>query len=194
MPPPSTPHETGPVVYLAGPDVFHADSARIGAAKKRFCYDLGLQPIYPGDTTLIDRADLSPSEIAVALYEENVAHIDRAAGVLANLSPFRGPNADDGTAFEVGYAVAKGKVVIAYDDGAPGVGSGDLRGKTERFRAAAPALEDRYAIIEDFGEAANLMLACSIAEPIRTDDFEAAPGDLTRFEAAARAIAARLLR
>lgn len=40
--------------------------------------------------------------------------ITKADVVLANLNPFRGAEPDSGTCFEVGYAAALGKSVIAY--------------------------------------------------------------------------------
>jgi nucleoside 2-deoxyribosyltransferase len=40
--------------------------------------------------------------------------MNRADGVIANLTPFRGIAADVGTAFELGYMCAQGKLVAAY--------------------------------------------------------------------------------
>src|SRR5260221_12941765 len=77
---------------------------------------------------------------------------------MANLDDFRGPGeADSGTAFEVGFAVALGKPVWAYcnDDG------------TLLERAHAQTGEQgeplcaRGFVVEDFGLPKNLMLACA---------------------------------
>ena len=70
--------------------------------------------------------------------------MDRADAGLFNLSPFRGPRADAGTVFELGYMAARGKLVFGYSN--------------------APALyEDRVAPdayeIERFGLPDNLMIA-----------------------------------
>jgi nucleoside 2-deoxyribosyltransferase len=43
------------------------------------------------------------------VYKACLAGIDRAAAVIAILD---GPSSDDGTSFEVGYAVAKGKPIV----------------------------------------------------------------------------------
>lgn len=172
-----------PAVYLAGPDVFLENSEEIGLIKGRICRSLGLEPIYPGDTEIVKRTDLDDSAKALAIYEENIAHLRRADGVIANLSPFRGPCADDGTAFEVGFAVALGKPVAAYENG-----GGSVKDKTLARRVA----DDPYGIIEDFGHPANLMLACSVAEPIASGAEALSATAMARFEAAARVLARRL--
>ena len=50
-------------------------------------------------------------------YNETVRllyHIDKADAVVANCAPFRGQCVDDGTAFELGVAFAKGVPIVAY--------------------------------------------------------------------------------
>ena len=42
--------------------------------------------------------------------------IDSCRALLANVTPFRGPSADVGTAWEMGYASGQGKPVVAYSD------------------------------------------------------------------------------
>jgi len=51
---------------------------------------------------------------ARAIYQANVDLLDRADIVIANLTPFRGPSMDVGTAFEIGFADARGKKVFGY--------------------------------------------------------------------------------
>lgn len=177
-----------PKIYLAGPDVFLENSEEIGREKGRICRALGLEPIYPGDTEIVKRTDLDDARKAQAIYDENIAHIRRADGVIANLSPFRGPCADDGTAFEVGYAVALGLPVTAYDNS-----GGSVKDKTLALRARGGAVsDDPYGIIEDFGHPSNLMLACSVASPIVSADEALSATAMARFERAAQAMAKRL--
>src|SRR3546814_11204941 len=57
---------------------------------------------------------LAGSELAVWIYRANIALIQKADLVAANMNAFRGAEPDSGTAFEVGYAVALGKPVWAY--------------------------------------------------------------------------------
>ena len=52
--------------------------------------------------------------MAHAIFLQNVALIEKSAIVLANIVPFRGPSADPGTVWEIGYAYAKGIPVICY--------------------------------------------------------------------------------
>src|SRR5262245_46570522 len=92
-------------VYLAGPDVFDPDHARIFAERRRLCLVYGLEALTPVD---------SPSGIASVIFRTNVELLDACHGVIANASPFRGPHCDVGTAWEMGYAVARGKPVFAF--------------------------------------------------------------------------------
>jgi nucleoside 2-deoxyribosyltransferase len=93
-------------VYFAGPDVF---SRSYGAFKKMVeadCAELGLEPLFPGD-------DVTGTDPA-AIFRDNLALIDRADAVVANLNPFRGAEPDSGTVFELGYAYARGKRLFGY--------------------------------------------------------------------------------
>ena len=44
----------------------------------------------------------------------NEAHIKSCQGLIANLTPFRGPSADVGTVYEVGFARALGLAIFGY--------------------------------------------------------------------------------
>ena len=100
-------------VYLAGPDVFLPDAAAWAAGRAAVCARHGLVAVSPLDA-LADEAgwvDL-PEWQHIALRNE--AHIRGCDAVIANLTPFRGPSADVGTIYEVGYARALGRVVFGY--------------------------------------------------------------------------------
>lgn len=127
-------------VYLAGFDVFAPDAVRRGAALKRMCAEYGFVGLYPLDNEASD-----PQEI----FTGNLALLDEAELVMANLDPFRGDEPDSGTAFECGYARAKGKRVYGY--------LSDARTMREKLGAAD---RDGFAV-EDFGMAVNLMLGCA---------------------------------
>ncbi|MGE0718354.1 MAG: nucleoside 2-deoxyribosyltransferase [Alphaproteobacteria bacterium] len=174
---------SGPAVYLAGPEVFLPHAREIGAAKRRICAAYGLTGLFPID-------DERPATTAAAIFAGNLALMRRADAVVANLSPFRSPGADPGTAFEAGFMSALGRPVFAYSN-LPG-------SMLERMRASGAAVmaddgtwrdaDGRW--IEDFGLADNLMLAVaadvlSPAEPCPLDD-------LTLFEACIRRAAALL--
>ena len=93
-------------VYLAGPDVFLRESAEVGRAKQAICARHGLDGRYPGDGP--DVSGLPLGEQARALFESCVEMMDACVAGLVNLTPFRGPSADVGTAFEMGYLFGRG--------------------------------------------------------------------------------------
>ena len=145
-------------LYLAGPDVFLPDAASVGRSKVDLCRRHGFEGLFPLDNDVPVQG--SPIERGIAIYRANVALMERADAVVANLTPFRGPSADAGTIFELGYFAAQGKPIHAY--------SSDVRAFAERTRQqlglAAGAGSDADGLaIEDFDLADNLMLAGAVA-------------------------------
>jgi nucleoside 2-deoxyribosyltransferase len=128
-------------VYLAGPDVFLPDSVEIGRRKQAICAAHGLEGRYPGEG--IDLSALPVDAHARALFEGCVAMMDRCVAGLANLTPFRGPSADVGTAFEMGYLFGRGFPVFGY---------------TAHVDDYASRVRDDVLLVEAFGLADNLML------------------------------------
>ncbi len=148
-------------VYLAGPDVFVAQPERRGALLKRICVEAGLQPVFPLDPA--PDPDRPVGSLAARIALGNEAHIRGCDAVIANLTPFRGPGADAGTVYEVGFARALGLIVFGWSE--------SLEPYAERCRAADPGaawdeggrLRDCEGLeIEEFGLADNLMIACGI--------------------------------
>ena len=99
-------------VYLVGPDVFLRESAEVGRAKQAICARHGLEGRYPGDGP--DVSGLPLGEQARALFEACVEMMDSCVAGLVNLTPFRGPSADVGTAFEMGYLFGRSCPVFGY--------------------------------------------------------------------------------
>ncbi len=103
-------------IYLAGPDVFLPDPLARGAALKAICARHGLTGVFP-----MDPLDAEPAAWA-ALPEfqrislRNEAHIRAADALVANLTPFRGPSADVGTVFELGFMRALGRPVFGWSN------------------------------------------------------------------------------
>ncbi|MCD0506257.1 nucleoside 2-deoxyribosyltransferase [Bordetella petrii] len=143
-------------IYLAGFDVFRADSVAHGEWLKLQCLGHGLQGLYPLDNQV--PAGLPDRAVAQWIYEANTALIREADAVMANLNAFRGAEPDSGTAFEVGYAIALGKPVWAYVDQAA-----TLVQRLAVARADGPPrhVDAQGYMVEDFGLGLNLMLACS---------------------------------
>jgi nucleoside 2-deoxyribosyltransferase len=147
-------------IYIAGPDVFEKDSIAIGKKLIQLCREYGYEGLYPLDNVV----DFSQAKhkIAEDIYEANVAMIEKADIVIANLSSFRGKEADSGTVWECGYAYARGKQIYGYVDRA-----GEYIEQFSSPRDADGVLYDakgRY--VEDFGHPLNLMIACSAQEII----------------------------
>ncbi len=180
-------------IYLAGPEVFHAEAFALGRAKQALCGAVGYVGLYPLDGT-IDVDALDSRDLARAIYRANIAMIRTADAVIANLTPFRGPGADAGTVFEVGFAVALGKTVLGYRNV---VGS-----YLDRVRIWNGADFDRDAegrpldrdglMVEDFGFGDNLMIDAAIT----VFEHEAAPAasltDLSGFAACLKRLQAIL--
>lgn len=172
-------------LYLAGPDVFHAEAIEIGDRKKALCLEYGFEGLFPLDNEIGEATDVPPAEIAGRIYDANIAMLDQADAVLANVTPYQGAGADDGTAFEIGYAVARGLPIALYDNGA-----GDTLAKGDAYREAAGDLADSDMTSEDFGLPVNLMLAIPALRraPIATGDAALPLNDLSRFEQALSAM------
>jgi nucleoside 2-deoxyribosyltransferase len=103
-----------PRVYLAGPDVFERDPARAGRALKELCAKCGLAGEFPLDAKVEHEPGASREQRGLAISRANEDLIRSCSGVLANLTPFRGPSADVGTVYEVGFAIGLGKPVVGY--------------------------------------------------------------------------------
>ena len=91
-------------VYLAGPDVFLPDALQVGRQKTEICRRHGLIGLYPLDNVV----DRTATEASLQIFKVNEAMMDRADAIIANLTPFRGPGADAGTVYELGYMAARG--------------------------------------------------------------------------------------
>jgi len=143
-------------IYLAGPDVFLPDSVALAGRLKAVCAANGAVGLYPMDN--IAEPD-APRRMAHAIRVANEAMIAGCDAVVANMRPFRGPGMDGGTAYEIGYARALGKLVIGYTP--------DQRDYAERVGECMPLLRGTDGMlrdrdgqsVEEFGLVDNLMMA-----------------------------------
>ena len=147
-------------IYFAGPDVFDPGYPRLKAEIKTLCAPLAVRPLLPGDQELEGLESTGrETEGAEAIFRHNLALIDLAEGVLANLNPFRGVvEPDSGTVFECAYAYGRGKWVIGYL-----ADRRDILAKLSEAGLVKDGLLDLDGrLIEDFGLPLNLMLARSL--------------------------------
>lgn len=145
-------------VYLAGPEVFLEDARAVGEAKVAICAEYGLEGLFPAEQDL-DLAGMSKQAQARAIYEANTRLMDSADGIIANLTPFRGPSADVGTSFELGYMVAHKKPSFAFSNVVGTYASRLLGARGPDGGSRTGLLDARGMMIEDFDLPDNLMLA-----------------------------------
>jgi nucleoside 2-deoxyribosyltransferase len=166
-----------PRVYLAGPDVFLPNARELAECKKALCREHGLDGRHPLDAATLPPG-LEPRAQARTLFDAMIGLMDACDAGIANLSPFRGPSMDVGTAFELGYLHARGRPVFGY--------TSDPRDYAHRVSADGMS-------IEAFGLCDNLMIEGPIARverALRADDDALA---LEAFERAVIQAAAQLL-
>ena len=180
-------------IYLAGPEVFHAEAFALGRAKQALCGAVGYVGLYPLDGVL-DTDVAEPRDLARAIYRSNIAMIRTADAVIANLTPFRGPGADAGTVFEVGFALALGKTVLGYRN-TLGTYADRVRQWNEaefRHDGEGRPLDRDGLLVEDFGFGDNLMIDAAVT----VFEHDAAPAarltDLSGFAACLKRLQAIL--
>jgi len=101
-------------VYLAGPDVFFPDASERSEILKIQCDLWGLDGIFPLDSEIELEDPLEQEANGYRIFSENIKLIKSCSAMLANITPFRGPSLDAGTAFEIGYGFACGLLVVGY--------------------------------------------------------------------------------
>ena len=165
------PNKSSYYVYLAGPEVFLPEPIAAGIEKKAAIAKLSkendwpfeLIGLYPMDNEI---PDFAPNfATGIKIYEANIALMDRADFVAANMVRFRGPSMDVGTAFEMGYMRGLNKPVFAYYESEPFYGSKESPGlyadRIAKFypMSATDPTKDKFGqSIEDFKMADNLMM------------------------------------
>ncbi len=101
-------------IYLAGPDVFLPNALEMGEKKKALCAIYGFEGKFPLDNELSNRGEKHNFGLRISKANEDL--IKKCQLVIANITPFRGPSADAGTIFEIGYARARRKTIYAYSN------------------------------------------------------------------------------
>ena len=191
---------TMPRVYLAGPDVFLPAAEAWLEQKKAICARHGLLGISPLEALANEPDAWSGLPEWHVIGLRNEAHLTAADAVIANLTPFRGPSADVGTVFEIGFMRALGRPVYGY--------ATTSRLFTERTLDAigasagpqnGPERDAEGLLVERFGQFDNLMIAVGIhasgGELITGElPFDQRWKDLSVFEHCVTRAAARLVR
>jgi nucleoside 2-deoxyribosyltransferase len=178
-------------IYLAGPDVFLPDAVEMGRRKRELCERYGFIALFPLDNTV----DIAAANASKLIFEGNRAMMDQADAVIANLTPFRGPSADAGTVYELGYMAGRDKLCLGYCN--EPLHYRDRVTRTQPLSRVDGVLFDGSGlVVEDFGLVDNLMIVhgldlhgCPLVVP------DAAPADLwhdlAAFETCLRLLAGR---
>jgi nucleoside 2-deoxyribosyltransferase len=87
--------------------VFLPNAVAHAATKVEICRRFGLRSLPP----LNEDAETAATELEIwrAIYEKDVAMMEKSDIIIANLTPFAGASADAGTLIEVGWFLGKGK-------------------------------------------------------------------------------------
>jgi nucleoside 2-deoxyribosyltransferase len=105
-------------IYLAGPDVFLVNAHNVVKCKQAICARYGLVGVFPLDEENgLDPAQ-SLSERGLAISRAMEGAMRGCDAMVVNLTPFRGPSADVGSAYEMGFMRALGRQVFAYTNDA----------------------------------------------------------------------------
>jgi len=147
-------------IYLAGPEVFLPDAIGAGRRKQEICARHGLTGLFPLDNDLAAHTEEPPSR---RIFAANTAMMEQADAIIANLTPFRGPSADAGTVYELGFMLGlrragQNKLCLGYSNVAL-----SYREKARDLFTLTPnesgVLRDEQDLdVEDFGLADNLMI------------------------------------
>jgi nucleoside 2-deoxyribosyltransferase len=140
-------------VYLAGPDVFLPDAAEVGRRKVEICARHGLIGRYPLDSPV----DPTAADASLRIYKGLEVMMDECSAIIANLTPFRGPGADPGTVYELGYMAARGKFCLGYSND-PAVYADRVRRFTTVTSRDGHLVDADGLSVEDFGLSDNLMM------------------------------------
>jgi len=180
-------------IYLAGPEVFLPDAFAIGQRKQDICRRLGMIGLYPLDTAV----DLTAPDASLQIFKRLEEMMDAADAIIANLTPFRGPGADPGTVYELGYMAGRSKRCFGYCND-PADYAERVARQTTVTKGSDNRLIDRDGLtVEDFGLPDNLMMIHGLdlhGHPLVMPQARPADiwHDLTSFEACVRLAAGKL--
>src|SRR5271154_735926 len=140
-------------ICLAGPDVFLPDAVAIGRRKVELCARHGLIGLYPLDNSI----DIAAKDASLQIFRGNEAMMIAADAIIANLTPFRGPGADAGTVYELGYMAGRGKLCLGYSND-PSCYADRVRRFADVHSRDGHLIDAQGLSVEDFGLTDNLMM------------------------------------
>ncbi len=149
-------------IYIAGPEVFLPNAKEVLEQHKVVCSKYGFIGLSPLDNKIEGVTGL---ELARQIFLVDCKQIDECDIVVANCNSFRGAVIDDGTAFEMGYAKAKNKLIYGYINQIKPLTQIVLETiPTDPHSSGFFVDKQGYLVNENFGNSINLMLEFGIKE------------------------------
>jgi nucleoside 2-deoxyribosyltransferase len=145
-------------IYLAGPDVFLPDARDVGRRKQEMCSEYGFLGLFPLDKDADVGADPG------AIFRANCRLMERASIGVFNLAPFRGPSADAGTTFEVGFMFAQRKKLFGYTSVKADYAARVAANFGPLVQQGADLRDHNGYGVENFGLCDNLMIVRAIMD------------------------------
>jgi nucleoside 2-deoxyribosyltransferase len=179
------------LAYLAGPDVFLPNAPAHAARKAAICAAHGITALPPLNEDVASLAEMHEEAAWRTIFAKDIALMQRADIVIANLTPFRGASADAGTLIEVGWFLGRGKPIFGYSNSAALF---DDRNAALLARVADPM---PGLVVSGFGLPDNLMIPGAVESgglPVFLPEHDVAFDSLEVFERCVAAVAARLPR
>ena len=138
--------------YLAGPDVFLVNALEQARAKVAICARYNIEGCPPLNEDAGALAGLSDDDAWRTIYAKDIAMMEAADLVIANLTPFRGASADSGTLVELGWFLGRSRPVFGYSNTAT-----PFAGRCRTLLALQPDPMPGLSV-EGFGLPDNLMI------------------------------------
>ena len=155
-----------PKLYLAGPEVFLPSPNERAEEQRKLCHKYGFIPLHPMDNNLdLGKRDY---ETALRVYRGDTTQVRECDIIVANCNPFRGVCVmDDGTAYELAFGNALGKVSYGYIAKMEPLDARIIRDyPTEAWHVDSSRRIDKdgYLVTDPFGTSINLMMQCGMTE------------------------------
>ncbi len=164
-------------LYLAGPEVFLPNAMEHAESQRKLCITYGFAALHPMDNNLdLGRCDI---ETAKKIQLGDVNQIRECDIVVANCNPFRSVCVmDDGTAYELGYGNALGKVSYGYIANMEPLDRRTARDYPGTLNPDTGLYVDKdgYLVTDAFDTSINLMMQCGMLASggrLIEGDFEA---------------------
>lgn len=166
-----------PKLYLAGPEVFLPNAVEHAEEQRRLCRKYNFVPLHPMDNNLgLGNCDYTT---ATRIYRGDIRQIRECDIIVANCNPFRGVCVmDDGTAYELGFGNALGKISYGYINKMELLTDRTIRDYPTKLNSSTGIYTDKdgYAVTDAFGTSINLMMQCGMSDNrgrLIEGDFEA---------------------